>query len=194
SVFGEQRGTFDLRRLQDTSAHLGSLGGMRFGTQPYQKDDYYNSTWLDEAVMAHPGSSTLLANIRETKGADRQGKIFASLRNDVRQANVYASTLPFEGLNFFRGGSLYRSGPGVLQGLQVHLSWIKDTSEPDNSIELQVDIDNGFLNQLELIAPTSTLTLGQLGVGGLRVRVSQGNLAAAHGLFLGFLKNADFML
>lgn len=194
SVFGEQRGTFDLRRLQDTKEHLGSLGGMRFGTQPYQNDKDYNSTWLDEAVKAHPGSSTLLPNIAETKGADRQGKIFASIRNDIRQANVFASTLPVEGLNFFRGGALYRSGPGVLQGLEVHLSWTKDTSEPDNTIELQIDIANILLNQLEMIAPASTLTLGQLGVVGLRVRVAQGNVAAAKGLFLGFLKNADFML
>ena len=153
SVAGEQRGTFDLRRLQETKDHLGSLGGMRFGAQAHQNDDYYNSTWLDEAVKAHAGSSTLVANIGETKGADRRGQIFASIRNDVRQANVYASTLPIEGLNFFRGGALYRSGPGVLQGLQVHLSWTKDTSEPDNSIDLVVDIDNVLLNQLELIAP-----------------------------------------
>ena len=194
SVFGEQRGTFDLRRLQDTPENPGSLGGMRFGAQPYQKDDYYNSTWLDEAVKAHAGSSTLVANIGETRGADRRGKIFASVRNDIRQANVYASTLPVEGLNFFRGGALYRSGPGVLQGLQVHLSWTKDTSEPDNSIELQIDIDNVLINQFEMIAPTSTLALGQLGAGGLRVRMKQGNLAAAQGLFLGLLKNADFTL
>lgn len=194
SVFGEQRGTFDLRRLQDTSDHLGSLGGMRFGTQAYKNDAYYNSAWLDEAVSAHGGSSTLLANIGETTGADRRGKIFASIRNDIRQANVYASTLPIEGLNYFGGGSLFRSGPGVLQGLQVHLSWTKDTSEPDNSLNLQVDIDNVLLNQFEMIAPASTLTLGQLGVGGLRVRLTQSNLAAAKGLFLGFLKNADFTL
>jgi hypothetical protein len=194
SVFGEQRGTFDLRRLQETKEHPGSLGGMRFRTQKYQKDDYYNSTWLDEAVRAHAGSSTLRANIGETKGADRQGKIFASVRNDIRQANVYASTLPVEGLNVFRGGALYRSGPGVLQGVQVHLSWTKDTSEPDNAIELRIDIDNILINQLEMVAPTSTLTLGQLGAGGLRVRLAQGNLAAAQGLFIGLLKNADFTL
>jgi hypothetical protein len=196
SVFGEQRGTFDLRHLQeaDQPGFHGSLGGMRFGAQPYQGDEYYNSTWLDQAVAAHAGSSTLLANIRETKGNDRQGKIFASVRNDVRQANVYASTLPIEGLNLFRGGSLYRSGPGVLQGLQVHLAWTKDTSEPDNSIELQVDIDNVLINQFEMISPASTLTLGQLGAGGLRLRLSQNNLAAAQGLFLGLLKNADFTL
>jgi Domain of unknown function (DUF4157) len=192
SVFGEQRGTFDLRRLQDTKDQLGSLGGMRFGSRPYQGEDY--STWLDDAVKAHPGSSTLLANIRETKGADRQGKIFASVRDDIRQANVYASTLPIESLNLFRGGSLYRSGPGVLQGLQVHLAWTKDTSEPDNSLELQVDIDNVQINQFEMISPASTLTLGQLAAGGLRVRLSQNNLAAAQGFFLGFLKNADFTL
>ena len=193
SVFGEQRGTFDLRRLQDTEEHPGSLGGLRIGAQPGQKDDY-DTTWLDEAVKAHAGSSTLLANIGETTGADRRGKIFASIRNDIRQANVYASTLPVEGLNLFRGGSLYRSGSGVMQGLQVHLSWSKDTSEPDNSIELQLDIDKIVLNQLEMIAPKSTLTLGRLDVGGLRVRLAQNNLAAAEGFFLGFLKNADFML
>ena len=196
SVVGEQRGTFDLRHLQEADQDRlhGSLGGLRVGAQPQPRDDCYNSTWLDEAVKAHAGSSTLLANIRETKGADRQGKIFASIRDDIHQANVYASTLPIEGLNLFKGGSLYRSGPGVLQGLQVHLSWTKDTSEPDNSIELQVDIDRVLINQLEIIAPKSTLTLGQLGAGGLRVHMKQGNLKAASGLFLGLLKNADFTL
>jgi hypothetical protein len=194
SVFGEQRGTFDLRSLQDTEQHPGSLGGMRFGSQAYQNDEYYTSTWLDEAVRAHAGSSTLLANLAETQGTDRRGQIFASIRNDIRQANVYAATLPIEGLNYFGGGSLYRSGPGVLQGVQVHLSWTKDTSEPDNSLDLQVDIENILINRLEMIAPASTLTLGQLGVGGLRVKLAQSNLAAAGGLFMGFLKNADFTL
>lgn len=194
SVFGEQRGTFDLTRLQDTSAQAGSLGGMRIGSQPRPGDDYYNTTWLDDAVKAHPGSSTLLANIRETKGTARQGKIFASVRNDIRETNVYASTLPIEGLNLFRRGSLYRSGPGVIQGLQVHLSWTKDTSEPDNSIELQVDIDNAEIAQLEIVWPESTITVGQLSARGLRVHLKQNSLAAAEGLFLGFLKNADFTL
>lgn len=193
-VLGEQRGTFDLRRLQNTSDQMGSLGGMRFGNTVYQGDDYYNSTWLDEAVKAHPGAATLIANLQETRGQDRRGKIFASIRNDMREANVFASSLPIEGLNFFSGGTLYRSGPGVLQGLAIHLSWTKDTSEPDNAIQLQLDISNMLLNQFELIAPTSTLTLGQLGVKGFRITLSQNNLAAAKGLFIGLLKNADFML
>ncbi len=194
SVFGEQRGTFDLRRLQGTSEHLGSLGGMRFGSTVYENDQYYNTTWLDEAVKAHAGSSTLSANLAETQGGDRRGQIFASIRNDIRQANVYAAALPVEGINFFSNGTLYRCGPGVLQGLAVHLSWTKDTSEPDNAIDLQLDIGNLFLNQFEMVAPTSTLAIGQIGVTDFRVTLKQNNLAAAKGLFIGLLKNADFML
>jgi hypothetical protein len=193
SVFGEQRGTFDLRRVQGTSDYLGSLGGMRFGSMAYENDQYYNTIWLEEAVKAHAGSGTLSANLAETQGSDRRGQVFASIRNDIRQANVYAATLPVEGINFFRDGTLYRSGPGVLQGLAVHLSWNKDTSEPDNAIDLQLDIGNLFLNQFEMVAPTSTLAIGQIGVTGFRVKLKQNNLAAAKGLFIGLLKNADFM-
>lgn len=193
-VLGEQRGTFDLRRLQNTSDQLGSLGGMRFDNTAYQGDESYNDEWLDAAVAAQPGAATLAANLKATQGSDRRGKIFASIRNDIREAHVFASTLPVEGLNFFSAGTLYRSGAGVLQGLAVHLSWTKDTSDPDNSLELQIDIANVLLNQFEMVAPTSTLALGQIGVKGFRLRLAQNNLAAAKGLFLGLFKNADFML
>ncbi len=193
-VVGEQRGTFDLRNLQATSDHKGSLGGLRFGNTVYKNDDYYNNTWLDEAVKASPGSSTLLPNLKETKGHDRRGKIFASIRNDIRQANIFASSLAIEGLNFFSAGTLFRSGRGVIQGLAVHLSWSKETSEPDNSIDLRIDIGNLFLNQFEMVAPDSTLSIGQIGVKGFRVRLAQIDLAASEGLFLGLFKNVDFTL
>ena len=59
------------------------------------RSDVTSAANADDAV-----ASTLLANIGETKGVDRRGKIFASVRNDIRQANVYASTLSIEGLNW----------------------------------------------------------------------------------------------
>lgn len=192
-VWREQRGTFDLRRLQESSAMRGSIGGLRFGYADYQ-NDYYNTTWLDSVVRDHPGSATLLANLKETQNSKRTAKIFASIRDDVRQANIYAGVLPVEGLNYFSAGTLYRSGGGVLKGLALHLSWAKDTSEPGNSIELTLDIDRILLNQFQMIAPESTLAIGQIALDGFRLKFSQRNLEAAKGFFLGLFKNADFSL
>jgi hypothetical protein len=192
-VWREQRGTFDLRRLQESKAMRGSIGGLRFGYADYQ-DDYYNTTWLDTIVKNHPGSSTLLANLRETQNAKRTAKIFASIRDDVKQANIYAGVLPIEGLNYFSAGTLYRSGVGVLKGLALNLSWTKDTSEPGNSIKMTLDIDQILLNQFQMVAPASTLAIGQIGMRGFRIELSQSDLAAAEGFFLGLFKNADFSL
>ncbi len=193
-VLGEQRGTFDLRDLQDTEENRGSLGGMKFGIWLYDGDEKYNDQWLEDQIKGHSGSETLLANLNKTKGDERRGKIFASIRNDIRQANIYASTLPIDGLNYFAAGSLYRSGPGVLQGLAIHLSWTKDTSDPDNSINLSLGIENIQLDNFELIAPKSTLAIGHIGMKGFRITLSQDQLPAAEGIFAGLFKNADFVL
>jgi len=193
-VVGEQRGTFDVRELQVSADQKGSLGGMRFDNTAYQNDTYYNTKWLEHAIKADPDASTLLPNLEKTQGKDRRGEIFASIRNDIREANIFASNLPIEGLNLFSAGTLYRSGRGVIQGLALKLAWEKDTSEPDNSIDLRIDIANLFLNQLEMVAPGNTLVIGQIGVKGFRIKLAQNNLDAAEGLWLGLLKNADFML
>ncbi len=193
-VVGEQRGTFDLRQLQDTEDNLGSLGGMRFGRKTYDEDEYYNNTWLERQIRGQGGSDTLLANLDDTKGIARQGKIFASIRNDIKQANIYASTLPVAGLNYFKAGTLYRSGGGVLQGLAIHLSWTKDTSDPDNDIYLSLGIDNILLNNFQLVVPKSTLAIGNILMKGLNISFSQKNLPASKGIFLGLFKNADYTL
>lgn len=196
SVVGEQRGTFDLLALQATKENKGALGGMKFGKTPVPGEEYYNTTWLENEIKKHKGSDTLLPNLDATKGGDRSGKIFASIRNDIQQANIYASSLAVEGLNFFGGGKLYRSGPGVLQGIAVHLSWSKDTKNANNSIELSVGIDNIQLNnfQMVLAGGKSTIAIGYIGMGGFKLSFSQEKLPAAEGLFIGLLKNADFTL
>ena len=193
-VLGEQRGTFDLLKLQDTEANRGSLGGMKFGTAAHKGDAYYLNSWLDKAVKGHKGSETLWPNLLETSGNTRRGKIFASIRNRVKQANIYAASLPIEGMNYFAGGSLIRSGAGVLQGLEIHLSWTRDTSEPDNHIDLMLSIADLQVNKLQLIAPESTLAIGYIGVKGLQLKFSQEQIPAAKGIFWGLFKNADFTL
>ncbi|MCB0643280.1 MAG: DUF4157 domain-containing protein, partial [Phaeodactylibacter sp.] len=194
AAISEQRGTFDLTEMQALGTNKGSLGGMKFSKTAYAGDDYYNTTWLDEQVDNHSGSSTLKPNLEATKGAKRRGNVFASIRDSVKQANIYASSLPFEGINYFADGSLYRSGPGVIQGLSIHLSWTKDTSDPDNSIQLKLGIENLELNDLQLIAPKSTIAIGKILTQGFRIDLSQRHLPAAEGLFWGLFKNADFMM
>lgn len=193
-VFGEQRGTFDLLKLQDTSENLGSLGGMKFSSGTLKGGEKYYNAWLDQQVKSHEGSGTLLPNLEQTKGSARQNKIFASIRNDVKQANIYASNLLVEGLNYFKAGTLYRSGPGILQGLAIHLSWTKDTSDPDNDIYLSLGIENILLNNFQLILPKSTMAIGQIVMKGMNLSFTQNKLPAAKGLFLGLLKNVDFTL
>lgn len=193
-VIGEQRGTFDLRKLQDTADNKGALGGMKIGNQTHEREDYYNNKWLENQVKEQGASDTLLPNLAKTTGSARTGKIFASIHNKNKQANIYASNIPLEGLNYFAGGTLYRSGPGVLQGLAINLSWTKDTKDPDNSISLRLNIDNIQLNNFQLIASKSTLAIGHIGMKGFRISLSQKNLPAAKGLFIGLFKNADFML
>ncbi|SFQ47501.1 eCIS core domain-containing protein [Parafilimonas terrae] len=193
-AIGEQRGTFDLLKLQETTDNLGSLGGMRFDNAVLANNEYYDEQWLDKKVKAHEGSDTLLANLELTKGSARQNKIFASIRNSVKQANIYASTLLVDGLNFFKAGALYRSGPGLLQGIEIHLSWTKDTSDPDNDIYLSLGIDNILLNNFQLVAPKSTIAIGQIGMKGMNISFSQNKLPAAKGLFIGLFKNADYTL
>ena len=192
-VWGEQRGTFDLRKLQASSMMRGSIGGLRFSGAKY-KDDYYNTTWLDNAVKGHKGSSTLAPNLKKTKNEMRTSKIFASIRDDVRQANIYAGVLPIEGPNFFSDGTLYRSGRGVLKGLALHLSWAKDSSESNNSVDLTIDIENILLNHFQTVSPKKTLTIGSIGVKGFRIRLKQNKIAGAEGFWLGLMKNADFSM
>jgi hypothetical protein len=193
-VIGEQRGTFDLLKLQESKDNLGSLGGMRFDNALLGKNEYYDETWLDKQVKGHEGSDTLRANLEATKGSARQNKIFASIRNDIKQANIYASTLLVQGLNYFKAGTLYRSGPGLLQGISIHLSWTKDTSDPDNDIYLSLGIDNILLNNFQLVAPKSTIAIGQIAMKGMNISFSQKKLPAAEGIFMGLFKNADYTL
>ncbi len=193
-AIGEQRGTFDLLKLQDTTDNLGSLGGMKFSSGTLKGGEYYDNTWLDQQVKGHEGSGTLLPNLELTKGSARQNKIFASIRNDVKQANIYASNLLVEGLNYFKAGTLYRSGPGILQGLAIHLSWTKDTSDPDNDIYLSLGIENILLNNFQLIAPKTTMAIGQIVMKGMNLSFTQNKLPAAKGIFLGLFKNADYTL
>ncbi|HEX5153069.1 MAG TPA: DUF4157 domain-containing protein [Parafilimonas sp.] len=192
-AIGEQRGTFDLLKLQETSDNLGSLGGMRFSNATSPENEY-DTKWLDQQVKTHAGSSTLFPNLELTKGSARQNKIFASIRNDVKQANIYASTLRVEGLNYFKAGTHYRSGPGVLQGIAIHLSWTKDTSDPDNDIYLSLGMENILLNNFQLVAPKSTMAIGQIVMKGLNLSFSQKQLPASKGIFWGLFKNAAYTL
>ena len=99
-----------------------------------------------------------------------------------------------EGLNYFKAGTLYRSGPGILQGLAIHLSWTKDTSDPDNNINLSLGIDNILLNNFQLISPKSTIAIGQIVMKGMKFSFTQNKLPAAKGIFWGLFKNADYTL
>jgi hypothetical protein len=173
SILGEHRATVSVHSLQDTSSMKGALGGMRFGLQVHDGDAYYNTTWLNRQIASNPGSETLLPNIKEFKGSNRAGKVFASIRPDIRQANIYASVLPIEGLNYFAAGSLYRSGDGVLQGLSINMTWTKDPADPNNTVNLVLGLDNLAINNVQLIAPKSTMAIGHIGVKGLRFTLSK---------------------
>lgn len=177
-IIGEQRVTVDLPTMQATDSMLGSLGGVKIGGKASPGDEMYNNEWLDKQVKGNYGSDTLLANLGETKGANRQGKIFASIRDDVRQTNIYASSLPIEGLNYFADGTLYRSGPGTLQGLAVHISWSKDSAEDDNSVEMVLGIENLEINNFELVAPKSTMAMGKIAMKGMQLNISKSHLNA----------------
>lgn len=192
SILGEHRATFDLRKAQDTGSLAGSIGGMKFGNQVYENDSYYNNTWLEKQVKENRGSETLQANIDEFKDGARQGKVFASIRSSVKQANIYASSLPIEGLNYFGSGSLYRSGPGVLQGMAINLSWTKEPSDPDKTISLTLGIENLLITNFQLITPKATIAIGQIGMTGLRLTIEKNEVGK--GLFLGMLKSADLTM
>lgn len=193
SIIGEHRATFDLRTLQETSALAGSLGPVKFGRTVYQGDKYYNNEWLENQINNNQGSETLRANINEFKDGDRQGKLYASIRADVRQANIYASSLPITGVNYFAGGAFYRSGAGVLQGLAINLSWSKnDPADPANTINLVLGIENVFMNDFQMVSPKGTIAIGQIGMKGLRLAVGKDQIA--EGLFLGMFKSADLTM
>lgn len=193
SIIGEHRATFDLRTLQETSALSGSLGPVRFGRTVYQGDKYYNNEWLENQINNNAGSETLRANLNEFKDGDRQGKLYASIRADVRQANIYASSLPIVGVNYFAGGAFYRSGAGVLQGLAINLSWSKnDPEDPANTINLVLGIENVFMNDFQMVSPKGTIAIGQIGMKGLRLTIGKNEIA--EGLFLGMFKSADLTM
>lgn len=173
SLLGERRATVSVHNLQETDAMHGALGGMRFGTRVHDGDTYYNTTWLEQQINANAGSETLLPNINEFKDSNRVGKVFASIRPDIRQANIYASVLPIEGLNYFAAGSLYRSGEGVLQGLSINLRWTKDPGDPENSISLVLGLENLAITNIQLIAPKSTMAIGHIGIKGLRFTIDK---------------------
>src|SRR5690606_6416896 len=63
-----------------------------------------------------------------------------------------------------------------------------------NSISLSLGIENIQLENFQLVAPKSTLAIGHIGMKGFRISLSQKNLPAAKGLFIGLFKNADFTL
>lgn len=193
SIIGEHRATFDLRTLQETSALAGSLGPVKFGRTVYQGDKYYNNEWLENQINNNAGSETLRANIDEFKDGDRQGKLYASIRADVRQANIYASSLPIEGVNYFAGGAFYRSGKGVLQGLAINLSWSKnDPADPSNAITLVLGIENVYMNDFQMVSPKGTIAIGEIGMKGLKLTVGKNEIA--EGLFLGMFKSADLTM
>jgi hypothetical protein len=190
SVFGERRGTFDLRTLQNTESLKGSVGGLKFGFETHEGDDYYNNEWLNKQIKENTGSESLLPNINEYKGSQRQGKIYASISPSIKQANIYASVLPIEGLNYFGAGTLYRSGQGVLQGVSLRLSWTKDPSDPENTIKLIVGIENFLINNFQMVSPKGTLAIGEIGLKGLRLELDNDMLAKGY-TFLGLFKDAD---
>jgi hypothetical protein len=172
-IVGDTRLTADVYHLQEIEEMRGNLGGMRFGYVKHAGDDYYNNTWLNQQVSQHPGSRSLLPNVKAYQGNDRTGKVYVSVNEDIRQANIYASVLPIEGLNYFYAGVLYRAGDGVLQGLSLNLSWTKDPSDADNEIKLSLSIDNFMLKHLQLVSPRSTLAIGEIAVKGLNFTIDK---------------------
>ena len=186
-------GTYDLRQLQGTKKFKGSLGGMKFSNQTNIQNDFYNDEWLNKIIS---NDDLLHHNIQDTKISDRQGKVFVSINNDQKVANIYASALQVEGLNYFDAGALYRSGTGIIQGLHVKVNWTNATSDPDNAITKDsplLSIENFQLKNLLIIDSKSTFAMGYIGMKGLKIELSQSNLPAAKGLKLGLLKNADFV-
>jgi hypothetical protein len=192
-IFGEQRITVDLPTLQDTSAMMGAIAGIKFGHQKFDGDDYYNTTWLDNQVKNNEGSETLKANLEKSQGADRQGKIFASIRDEVKQANIYASSLAMEGVNYFADGTLYRTGPGVLQGLSIQVSWTKDSDQEDNEISMVLGIENVLISDFQMVAPKSTLAIGRIAMKGMRLALNNSHLHAPKFAFRGAQLTATIM-
>jgi hypothetical protein len=192
NIIGERRLTASVYDLQETSKLRGNLGGMRFGYAQHAGDDYYNNTWLEKQVNENPGSETLRPNLEVFKGNNRVGQVFVSIRPDERQANIYASVLPIEGLNYFAAGSLYRAGEGVLQGLSLNLSWTKDIDDPENQIHLSLGIENFMHKQLQLVSPKGTLAIGEIAVKGLRFTIDKNQTAEA--LFLGMFSDVSLMI
>ena len=201
---GELRSRVDLQQLQNAKpgfilglvgapTYYGDISGARFSDKAYDKDDYYNNTWLEQQVK-NEGSENIQNDLDEVKGEKRRGKIFGNIREDLQQANVYASSLPLESVNYFSAGSLIRTRAGVIQGLAINLSWTKTKYSSNSNLDLTLSIENLQINNIELISEESTMAIGQIGVKGLKLNLSQDQIPDPDGYLLGLFKTTKVTL